>query len=104
MTKLENSKQCDCRDCREASRQISFGLTEVKFVGIDFDPKTIQTQQTDLNNQLQNQWQILKDVQTSNGLVFILGRFGEIQNSRSFQEFEPPTTALDSDFGGRFLN
>lgn len=101
MTKLPNS-QCNCPDCREASGQISFGLTAVKFVGIDFDPKTIQVQQSDLNTQLQNQWQILKDVQTSNGLVFILGRFGEIQNSRSFNEFD--TTALSTDFGGRFTN
>ena len=88
---MTEQNTCNCRDCQNA--EPVFGLTDVKFVGIDFDPKTIKDQQQELNKFLHQQWSIVKDVQTSNGLVFILGRFGEI-NSRSQQlvEDELPRT------------
>jgi hypothetical protein len=77
---MSANNSCNCSDCQVQPPVI--GLTDVKFVGIDFDPKTIKAQQIELNKYLHQQWSIVKDVQTSNGLVFILGRFGEL-NSRS---------------------
>ena len=50
-------------------------LTEIKFVGIEFDPKKIPTQELELNKCLQSNYAILERVQTATGLVFLLGKF-----------------------------
>ena len=50
-------------------------LTEIKFVGIEFDPKKIPSQESELNRCLQSDYRILERVQTATGLVFLLGKF-----------------------------
>ena len=50
-------------------------LTEIKFVGIEFDEKKIPRQELELNKYLQSNYQILERVQTATGLVFLLGKF-----------------------------
>ena len=50
-------------------------LTEIKFVGIEFDEKKLPTQELELNKCLQSNYQILERVQTATGLVFLLGKF-----------------------------
>ncbi len=93
---MTEKSNCNCTECQNTQQPV-FGLTDVRFVGIDFDPKTINDQQRELSRLLHQQWSIVKDVQTATGLVFILGRFGQI-NSRSenFGEEIPRGTSLDA--------
>ena len=74
MTNKRNS--CNCSDCSQQSGQ-DYGLTSVRFVGIEFDPKKINSQQNELNGALKQNWQLIKDIQTANGIVFMLGKFGK---------------------------
>ena len=77
MTNKRNS--CNCSDCSQQSGQ-DYGLTSVRFVGIEFDPKKINSQQNELNGALKQNWQLIKDIQTETGLVFILGKFGRLNS------------------------
>ena len=77
MTNKRNS--CNCSDCSQQSGQ-DYGLTSVRFVGIEFDPKKINSQQNELNGALKQNWQLIKDIQTETVLVFILGKFGRLNS------------------------
>ena len=46
MTNKRNS--CNCSDCSQQSGQ-DYGLTSVRFVGIEFDPKKINSQQNEFD-------------------------------------------------------
>ena len=50
-------------------------LTEIKFVGIEFDQRKIPSQESELNRCIQSDYHILERVQTATGLVFLLGKF-----------------------------
>ena len=93
MTNKRNS--CNCSDCSQQSGQ-DYGLTSVRFVGIEFDPKKINSQQNELNGALKQNWQLIKDIQTETGLVFILGKFGrkDIQEISNKQSVFDPAEAI----------
>ena len=93
---MTEKSNCNCTECQNTQQPV-FGLTDVKFVGIDFDPKTIHDQQRELSRLLHQEWSIVKDVQTATGLVIILGRFGPINSrSQNFGEEIPRGTSLDA--------
>ena len=83
---------CNCPDCSQQSEQ-DYGLTSVRFVGVEFDPKKINSQQNELNGALKQNWQLIKDIQTANGLVFILGKFGKTNSDEQNE-----STNRQSDF------
>ena len=87
MTNKRNS--CNCSDCSQQSGQ-DYGLTSVRFVGIEFDPKKINSQQNELNGALKQNWQLIKDIQTETGLVFILGKFGRLNSDEQDERDELP--------------
>ncbi|MBL76880.1 MAG: hypothetical protein CL763_08170 [Chloroflexi bacterium] len=87
MTNKRNS--CNCSDCSQQSGQ-DYGLTSVRFVGIEFDPKKINSQQNELNGALKQNWQLIKDIQTETGLVFILGKFGRLNSDEQDEQDELP--------------
>ena len=87
MTYKRNS--CNCSDCSQQSGQ-DYGLTSVRFVGIEFDPKKINSQQNELNGALKQNWQLIKDIQTETGLVFILGKFGRLNSDEQDEQDELP--------------
>ena len=87
MTNKRNS--CNCSACSQQSGQ-DYGLTSVRFVGIEFDPKKINSQQNELNGALKQNWQLIKDIQTETGLVFILGKFGRLNSDEQDEQDELP--------------
>lgn len=87
MTNKRNS--CNCSDCSQQSGQ-DYGLTSVRFVGIEFDPKKINSQQNELNGALKQNWQLIKDIQTETGLVFMLGKFGRLNSDEQDEQDELP--------------
>ena len=89
MTNKRNS--CNCSDCSQQSGQ-DYGLTSVRFVGIEFDPKKINSQQNELNGALKQNWQLIKDIQTETGLVFMLGK--DIQEISNKQAVFDPAEAI----------
>ena len=88
-----NRNSCNCSDCSQQSGQ-NYGLTSVRFVGIEFDPKKINSQQNELNGALKQNWQLIKDIQTETGLVFILGKFGRL-NSDEQDELRDRQSVFD---------
>ena len=50
-------------------------LKAVKFIGVEFDPDTYKTGETEVNDYLKKGFQFVRDYQTASGLVIALGRF-----------------------------
>ena len=48
---------------------------QIKFVGIEFNPKSLPAQESELNQCLSSNYTILERIQTEAGLVFVLGKF-----------------------------
>ena len=60
----------ECPECGHSDEDEN-GLTELRFVGIEFDAKKIPYQQQELNRCLQAKYRIVERVQTPTGLVFV---------------------------------
>ena len=50
-------------------------VRQIKFVGIEFNPKSLPAQESELNQCLSSNYTILERIQTEAGLVFVLGKF-----------------------------
>ena len=50
-------------------------IQAVKFIGVEFDPDTYKTGETEVNDYLKKGFQFVRDYQTASGLVIALGRF-----------------------------
>ena len=50
-------------------------LKSIKFIGVEFDPDTYKTGETEVNDYLKKGFQFVRDYQTASGLVIALGRF-----------------------------
>ena len=50
-------------------------VRQIKFVGIEFNPKSLPAQESELNQCLSSNYTILERIQTESGLVFVLGKF-----------------------------
>ena len=50
-------------------------LKAVKFIGVEFDPDTYKTGETEVNDYLKKGFQFVRDYHTASGLVIALGRF-----------------------------
>ena len=50
-------------------------LKAVKFIGVEFDPDTYKTGESEVNDYLKRGFQFVRDYQTASGLVIALGRF-----------------------------
>ena len=50
-------------------------LKAVKFIGVEFDPDTYKTGESEINDYLKRGFQFVRDYQTASGLVIALGRF-----------------------------
>ena len=50
-------------------------LKAVKFIGVEFDPDTYKTGESEVNDYLEKGFQFVRDYQTASGLVIALGRF-----------------------------
>ena len=65
MAKL-TKKNCDCHKSK---------LTKVVFVDVIFDPDKYQTGQTKINDMLKKGYEIMRDYETTGGLVMTMGKF-----------------------------
>ena len=64
---------------------------QIKFVGIEFNPKSLPAQESELNQCLSSNYTILERIQTEAGLVFVLGKFdcpsaGGVENTPASAE------------------
>ena len=50
-------------------------LKAVKIIGVEFDPDTYKTGESEVNDYLKRVFQFVRDYQTASGLVIALGRF-----------------------------
>jgi len=50
-------------------------VRQIKFVGIEFNPKSLPAQESELNQCLSSNYTILEHIRTDAGLVFVLGKF-----------------------------
>ena len=65
---LQTNDKCPLCDQHAYPRQI-------KFVGIEFNPKSLPAQESELNQCLSSNYTILEHIRTEAGLVFVLGKF-----------------------------
>ena len=84
----------ECPECGHSDEDEN-GLTELKFVGIEFDAKKIPYQQEELNRCLQAKYRIVERVQTQTGLVFVLGKTSKTSSLEELEEAENCFPKLD---------
>ena len=78
----------ECPECGHSDEDEN-GLTELRFVGIEFDAKKIPYRC------LQAKYRIVERVQTQTGLVFVLGKTSKTSSLEELEEAENCFPKLD---------
>ena len=61
-------------------------MTELKFVGVPFDPMKYKTGEAEINNALSTGFEILRDFETGGGIVMVLGMYKKVGRNVSFTD------------------
>ena len=73
--KLEKRVTRQSREIRKLKKKSERKLTELKFVGVPFDPMKYKTGEAEINNALSTGFEILRDFETGGGIVMVLGKW-----------------------------
>ena len=77
-SKIEKLEKCidkHAKDIRQLKKKSARRLTEMKFVGVPFDPQKYKAGEIEINNALSDGFEILRDFETGGGIVMALGKW-----------------------------
>jgi len=87
-SKLDALAKCvlkQAKDIRQLKKKSARRLTEMKFVGVPFDPQKYKAGEIEINNALSDGFEILRDFETGGGIVMALGKW-ERENKKAKKE------------------
>ena len=77
-SKIEKLEKCfikQAKDIRQLKKKSARRLTEMKFVGVPFDPQKYKAGEKEINNALSDGFEVLRDFETGGGIVIALGKW-----------------------------
>ena len=77
-SQIEKLEKCfikQAKDIRQLKKKSARRLTEMKFVGVPFDPQKYKAGEKEINNALSDGFEILRDFETGGGIVMALGKW-----------------------------
>ena len=76
MDKENNSKiEKMEKDIKKLKKRPARRMTEMKFVGVAFDPKKYKSGEAEINEALSEGFEVIRDFQTGGGIVLALGKY-----------------------------
>ena len=76
MEKENNSKiEKMEKDIKKLKKRQSRMLTQMKFVGVAFDPEKYKAGEAEINKALSDGFEVLRDFETGGGIVIALGKW-----------------------------
>ena len=76
MDKENNSKiEKMEKDIKKLKKRTARRMTEMKFVGVAFDPKKYKSGEAEINEALAKGFEVIRDFQTGGGIVMTLGKW-----------------------------
>ena len=76
MDKENNSKiEKMEKDIKKLKKRPARRMTEMKFVGVAFDPKKYKSGEAEINEALAKGFEVIRDFQTGGGIVMTLGKW-----------------------------
>ena len=76
MDKENNSKiEKMEKDIKKLKKRPARRMTEMKFVGVAFDPKKYKSGEAEINEALAKGFEVIRDFQTGGGIVMALGKW-----------------------------
>ena len=76
MDKENNSKiEKMEKDIKKLKKRPARRMTEMKFVGVAFDPKKYKSGEAEINEALAKGFEVIRDFQTGGGIVMALGKY-----------------------------
>ena len=87
-SKIEELEKCvnkQGKDIRQLKKKSARRLTEMKFVGVPFDPQKYKAGEIEINNALSDGFEVIHDYQTGGGIVMALGKW-EKENKKAKKE------------------
>jgi hypothetical protein len=76
--KIDKLERCIIRqsqEIRKLKKRPERVLTEMKFVGVAFDPEKYKSGETQVNHALANGFEVIRDFETGGGIVMALGKW-----------------------------
>ena len=76
MDKENNSKiEKMEKDIKKLKKRPARRMTEMKFVGVAFDPEKYKSGEAEINEALAKGFEVIRDFQTGGGIVLALGKY-----------------------------
>ena len=63
------------KDIKKLKKRPARRMTEMKFVGVAFDPKKYKSGEAEINEALAKGFEVIRDFQTGGGIVMALGKW-----------------------------
>ena len=63
------------KDIKKLKKRQSRMLTQMKFVGVAFDPEKYKAGEAEINEALSDGFEVLRDFETGGGIVIALGKW-----------------------------
>ena len=63
------------KDIKKLKKRQSRMLTQMKFVGVAFDPEKYKAGEAEINEALSDGFEVLRDFETGGGIVMALGKW-----------------------------
>ena len=79
-SKIEKLEKCfikQAKDIRQLKKKSARRLTEMKFVGVPFDPQKYKAGEAEINEALSDGFEVIRDFETGGGIVIALGKWGK---------------------------
>ena len=77
-SQIEKLEKCfikQAKDIRQLKKKSARKLTEMKFVGVAFDPEKYKSGEAEVNQALASGFEIIRDFETGGGIVMALGKW-----------------------------
>jgi len=77
-SKIEKLEKCfikQAKDIRQLKKKSARRLTEMKFVGVPFDPQKYKAGEAEINEALSDGFEVIRDFETAGGIVMALGKW-----------------------------
>ena len=77
-SKIEKLEKCfikQAKDIRQLKKKSARRLTEMKFVGVPFDPQKYKAGEEEINEALSDGFEVVRDFETGGGIVIALGKW-----------------------------
>ena len=77
-SKIEKLEKCidkHGKDIKKLKKKSQRKMTEMKFVGVAFDPEKYKSGEAEVNQALANGFEVIRDFETAGGIVMALGKW-----------------------------